>query len=167
MRGRYGLDDSVCGSRADRCDERPILARNARYEPSLRIRVDELHRLGSVQCRDDIRRRHFAQEKQQLAVAERLARERMLSATFDDVRDIPIGETHRVRLVGDHGSQERVDSWHTVLTTQSPGDNYDVPSGVEVRLSPSHFALLDLHRDVPDSEESHRVVNVLQHVLLS
>src|SRR5215213_3793041 len=44
----------------------------------------------------------------------------MFCATFDDVGDIPIGEMHCVGAIGDHCSQERVDSGHTILTTHPP-----------------------------------------------
>src|SRR6185503_9158398 len=108
----------ICGSCAYCCPKRSVLASYPSDESSVTIRVDEFDRLSTAKCCSHFGRGHLAKQEQELSVAEWLAGQRMLSSGLDDVRDISVGETHRVRLVGDHCSEERIDSGHTHRTTQ-------------------------------------------------
>jgi hypothetical protein len=106
-------------------------------EAAFTVGVMELDRLDTIETRHNVRRRHFAQEQQQLAVAQGLPGERMLSSALYDVCDVAVGEAHGLSTVGHHGCQERVDSWHTVLTTE-PRIWNEPDSGVQLALPLFH-----------------------------
>ena len=119
-RWRWNIDDPIaihrriCRCCAYCCPQRPVLASDSRHESSVTIRVDELDWLAAAKGCGHFWRSHLAKKKQELAVAEWLAGQRVLGSGFDDVRDVPIGETHGVCLVGDHCRKERIDSGHTL-----------------------------------------------------
>lgn len=99
------------------CPQGAVLARDSSDESSVAIRVDEFHWLSAAKRCSHFWWSHFAKKEQELSVAEWLASQRMLSSGFDDMRDVPVGQTHCVRLVGDHGRKERINSGHTLKTT--------------------------------------------------
>src|SRR4026207_296845 len=107
----------VCRRCADCCPQRSVLASYPGDESSVTIGVDELDRLPTPSGASHFRRSHFTKKEQKLSFAKWLAGQRMLRSGFDDVRNVTIGETDCVRLVGDHCRKKRVDSGHTCRTT--------------------------------------------------
>ena len=108
----------ICRRCTDCRPQRSVLASYPRDESSVTICVDELDRLTTAKRCCHFRRSHFTKKEQKLSFAEWLASQRMLRSGFDDVRNVTIGETDCVRLVGDHCRKKWIDSGHTCRTTQ-------------------------------------------------
>src|SRR6266550_995940 len=79
-----------------------------------------------------------------------------------EVGNVTVSESNGLSMICDHGRQKSIYSWHRPVD-----DPILLTSHVEMLLSLVHFLPLQLDRNVLDSEQTHRIVDMLERVLLS
>src|SRR5687767_6471906 len=91
---RFGLCTGNGGGRTDRCAKPSTIALQPREIAARFIRIDKLKRRSAVELRRNFHWCHLAQQTDELPIGERIARERLRSSAYHQVRDVAIGQAH-------------------------------------------------------------------------